>query len=105
MVVQSTVALAVSLSQQFNRPTSVAAPSHDATCSSRGSDRGIRAPMGPKKSNPLDEGDSHERMRVFFGGGFLARNPMAQRLIAKSFNKLSGSPALFLRHSDFLGAL
>ena len=42
--------------------------------------------------------------RVFFAGGFLDENPLARATIANSLKSL-GSPAHFLRHSDFLGAL
>lgn len=42
---------------------------------------------------------------VFFVGGFLANNPAAQRIIARTFRNLKLPPALFLRHADFLGAL
>eukprot|EP00940_MAST-03C_sp_MAST-3C-sp2_P000044 g44.t1 len=42
--------------------------------------------------------------RVFFSGGFLATNPIAQRAISKSFGSLGGR-ALFNKHTDFLGAI
>ena len=42
--------------------------------------------------------------RVFFAGGFFDENPLARATIANSLKSL-GSPAHFLRHSDFLGAL
>jgi len=43
---------------------------------------------------------------VFFTGGFLvADNTVARRIIANSLRNLALGPALFLRHSDFLGAL
>ena len=45
-----------------------------------------------------------ERNRVFFVGGFLESNLIAQRVLARSVQQLGGR-ALFLRHGDFLGAL
>eukprot|EP00928_Gymnodinium_smaydae_P028780 TRINITY_DN21854_c0_g1_i1.p1 TRINITY_DN21854_c0_g1~~TRINITY_DN21854_c0_g1_i1.p1 ORF type:complete len:458 (-),score=98.77 TRINITY_DN21854_c0_g1_i1:34-1407(-) len=42
---------------------------------------------------------------IYFVGGFLANNTMAQRIISGTFHRLGNRPPLFLRHADFLGAL
>mmetsp|Transcript_28255 Transcript_28255/g.59380 ORF Transcript_28255/g.59380 Transcript_28255/m.59380 type:complete len:129 (-) Transcript_28255:143-529(-) len=42
--------------------------------------------------------------RIFFSGGFVSANPRARAALARNLRAL-GDEALFLRHSDFLGAL
>merc|ERR1719387_2162759 len=96
MVVQSTVGLAAA----FSRPPETAggaAASRPAAGGHRmrgASSDGASSLLRPARGVP-----------VFFAGGFLARNPMAQALIGRSFKRLTGTSALFLQHSDFLGAL
>lgn len=63
------------------------------------------APPTPQQAVLLGPAAARQQLPVFFVGGFLADNPMARKLIAKSFKNLDCGPAFFLRHADFLGAL
>jgi type II pantothenate kinase len=109
MVVQSTVGLAVALSKQPHIVNGAARSSRDAGTNSEnlvGTLNSIGSMRRTVSSDsPGSLGCRDHRVPVFFAGGFLARNTMAQQIIGRTFRKLTGSQALFLKHSDFLGAL
>lgn len=67
--------------------------------------RAYRTIMPRSKTLPLQSPQALRSPPVFFVGGFLADNPMARQFIAQSFHRLGCTPAKFLRHADFLGAL
>jgi len=110
MVVQGIVLLAVALAKQCN--TEIATQRKRHLSSSRlppipsddsDSTRGSFCSVG---SLGDDDVTLARAMPIFFAGGFLDGNPMAQRLISTTFRRLGLEPApLFLRHADFLGAL
>lgn len=55
------------------------------------------------KAHAAELGVSGSR-RIFFSGGFVSANPRARAALARNLRAL-GDEALFLQHSDFLGAL
>merc|ERR1712187_886654 len=62
-------------------------------------------PLTPSPNSFVSGAEPQTTARIFFVGGFLAKNTMAMKTIALTFSRLGCPPPLFLKHADFLGAL